>query len=97
MIPNRFKKCFDSSQNVVIDNNEKISTVSLPNINNSNSFKINNNLSKTEKYNLLWRPAQELCSAVSELDNEEFKDKLGIFILVKEYFEKNKFSTDSAK
>lgn len=88
MIPNRFKKNLNSSQNTGIDPIEKTSMVTLPNVNNSNSFNINSSLSSSEKYNLIWRPAQEMCSAISVLDNEEFKDKLRIFLLVKEYFEK---------
>lgn len=44
-------------------------------------------MSKNEKYNLLFRPMQEMCQSLAELDDEEFGDKLSIFMMMKEYFE----------
>jgi len=41
-----------------------------------------------DKYNLMWRPMQELCQCFSRFTDEEFDDKLSLFTLIKEYFEK---------
>ena len=39
---------------------------------------------------MLWRPAQELCTFLSELDEETFYDKFKLFMITKKYFEENK-------
>ena len=41
-----------------------------------------------EKYETLFRPAQELCNTLKDLPMDQFRDKLNICLYMKELFEK---------
>ena len=45
-------------------------------------------MDKREKYNTLFRPAQELCNTLKNLPMAQFRDQFKIFLHVKDLFEK---------
>ncbi len=75
-------------------NSRSRNSISIQNINavDKDQFESNTQqLTTKDKYNLVWRYAQELANSFVSLNDSEFQDKLNIFLLVKTYFEKKVF------
>lgn len=92
MIPERFRLSYASSFIYKGSRNRK-SVVTLDDCDNiEESAPKQKSCTAEEKYNLMWRPMQELCQCFSRFNDDEFDDKLSLFMLIKEYFEKKVFN-----
>ena len=45
-------------------------------------------MDRKAKYNALFRPAQELCNTLKDLPMDQFRDKMKMFLYMKDLFEK---------
>ncbi len=89
MIPERYQLNYSSnfifkatrSRKSLVTMTECESTKDSPKLNNKR-------LTSEEKYNMMWRPMQEMCQCFARFTDEEFYDNLALFMLIKEYFEK---------
>jgi len=88
MIPKRLRADLDIEK-ICIKAHQGSSHAQIENLNSLSAFEnLNKNMDRKEKYDALFRPAQELCNTLKDLPMEQFKDKLSIFLYIKELFEK---------
>ena len=88
MVPKRLRSNLDiESQSISLQSGS--SHAQIENLNSITAFEnITNKLTRKEKYETLFRPAQELCNTLKDLRMDVFRDKLNVFLYVKELFEK---------
>lgn len=67
----------------------KIATVENANTLNSIDKSKIHQMDSKDRYNLCWRPMQELANYLSNLSGDSFEEKFSLFLLMKDYFEKN--------
>ena len=88
MVPKRLLASLDVEAQS-IKSHTGSSHATIENLNSLTSFEnINKKMDRKEKYEALFRPAQELCNTLKDLPMDQFRDKLNIFLYVKELFEK---------